>query len=422
MRKLVTVSGALAAAIIAAPLSAETLDETIALAVEHSPALEAARAREDAADAAVRQASAERRPSASVQGQLGYGRIDPQGFFGLMADNVTPRVVQVGAEWPIFTGGRIDAAIDQAQGGAEIARIGTQATMLDLRLQVIAGYTQALAAKQQVASYTAMTGMLTEVLRQSHLMFKVGAATSTDVSQAEARLAEAEAGLAGAQGTLAEAEARLSQLAGRSISVDAELPPPPPVPASADQAAVLAVADNPQLAQARKAAEIAEAGVRAAKADRMPTVAAYAEASTVRDQFFPGYKADSGSVGVRGQWRFFTGGRNSAKLDRSEAEARAASADARLAQQNIEIQAVRAFEQVQAARAMLVAAEKRSNATIEALRSTRFEVKADAKPQLALLDASREAIEAETARIRAAGNLLSAAYGLRSITGMDLSE
>lgn len=422
MRAISSVPVALVLALLPAALQAQTLDEALAAAIEHSPAVEAARARADAAEAGARQARAERNPSASFQGQIGAGRIDPQGFFSLPADDVTPRVAQVGGEWPLFTGGRIGAAVEQARLGREMANIGVDAALLDLRLQVIRAYTQALTAREQVASYSAMTRMLEEVLRQSRLMYKAGAQTSTDVSQAEARLAEAEAGLAGARGALAEAQVRLSQLAGQPIEPEGDLPPPPPVPASADLAVQMALADNPQLAQARKAAEMAEAGVRGAKAERMPTVGAYAEASSVRDQFFPGYKADSASIGIRGQWKFFTGGRVGAKVDRAEAEARAAAADARLAQQMVEIQAVRSFEAVQAARAMQQAAEKRAAATVEALRSTRLEVQAEAKPQLALLDASREAIEAETARIEATGNLLAAAHMLRSVTGMGLAE
>lgn len=419
---LIALSLPLAAALAAAPAAAETLDQTLAAAFAHSPALEAARARQDAADAGVAQARAEGNPSASVQGQIGYGRIDPRGFFGLQAENVTPRVAQVGAEMPLFTGGRIGAAMAQAQAGREMAAIGTQAAALDLRLQVIGAYTQALAAREQVASYGAMIDTLQEAARHAQLMFKVGSATSTDVAQAQARLAEAEAGRAGAQGSLSEALARLEQLAGKPIAPDAALPPPPVVATSADQAVTLAVAGNPHVAQARKAADMAEAGVRGAKAERMPTVGAYAEASTVRDQFFPGYSADSASVGLRGQWKFFTGGRVGAKVDKAEAEARAAAADARLAEQGVRIAAVQGYQAVQTARAMLAAADQRAAATQEALRSTRLEVKAGAKPQLALLDATREAIAAETARISAQGQLLTAAYTLRSITGVDSAE
>jgi outer membrane protein len=71
---------------------------------------------------------------------------------------------------------------------------------------------------------------------------------------------------------------------------------------------------------------------------------------------------------------------------------------------------------VNAARSVLAATTVRVTATQEALRGTRLEVSAGAKPQLALLDAEREAIEAQTARIRAEGRLLVAAYSLLAVT------
>ncbi|MCP5397535.1 MAG: TolC family protein [Sphingomonadaceae bacterium] len=419
MHRSIPSLAAIALTLAASPVAAQSLEQVLEIVLERSPAMEAARAREDAADAAVRQAQAERMPMATLQGQIGTGRIDPQGFFALPAANVTPRVAQVGAEMPILTFGRIGSAVDQAKAGRELAAVGANAAMLDLRLQVIRAYTQALAAQEQVESYSAMATMLEEVVRQSKLMFKVGAATSTDVAQAEARLAEAKAGLAHARGMLATAKAQLATLTGQEVELDPTLPLLPIIPPDAEQARQMALADNPMVAQARKAAEIAEAGVRGAKAERLPTVGVYAEASTIRDQFFPGYKADSASIGVRGRWQFYSGGRVGAKISKAEADARAASADARLAAQAVEVQAVQTFEAVQAAKAMVLAADERARATKEALRSTRLEVEAGAKPQLALLDAMREASAAETAKIQAAGNLLTAAYSLRSVTGMD---
>ena len=77
------------------------------------------------------------------------------------------------------------------------------------------------------------------------------------------------------------------------------------------------------------------------------------------------------------------------------------------------------FTGLAAARAMLDAAQARVSASEEALRGTRLEVQTGAKPQLALLDAEREALAARTARIEAQGQVLTAAYTLRAITGAD---
>ncbi len=405
------------AALPCTPLTAQTLNEAIAASLSHSPALAASKAREDSAAASVDEARAQRMPSAQAQAQLGAGWIDPQGFFGLSADNVVPRVAQVTAQLPLYTGGRIGAIRQAAEAGRAAAAFGIQATELDVRLEVVRAYSQALAAEQQSRSYAKLGEALDETLRQARLKFSVGEGTSTEVAQAQARRAEAQAGFAAAQGSLATALARLAVLAGQRVSPVEPMPLPPQVPDTAAEATDLALATNPSLAQARSTADAAAAGIKTARAEGLPTVGLYAEGASVRDQFFPGYKADSASAGIRANWRFFSGGRISAGVRKADADARAAEANTRLVAQEVESQVQHGFAAVASARAILAAAEARSAASQEALRGTRLEVSVGEKPPLALLDAEREAIEADTARIGAQAQLLVAAYTLLATIG-----
>ncbi len=396
------------------------MDEVVLLSLAHSPALAASKAREDSANAAFDEALAQRMPSAQVQTQIGTGWIDPRGFFGLPADGVVPRVAQVNAELPLYAGGRIGAARRAASAGRTAAAFGTRATALDVRIQVVRAYSQALAAEQQARSYAKLGEALDEALRQAKLKFQVGEGTSTEVAQARTRRAEAQAGLAGAQGMLATAQARLAVLAGQAISPEEPMPAPPTIPDTAAATVALALAGNPSLAQARAAAVGAAAQIGIARAEGLPAVGLYAEGASVRDQFFPAYKADSASAGIRASWKFYSGGRVSAKVRKASADARAAEADARTAALEIEAQANQSFAAAVAARAMLEAAENRSAAAQEALRGTRLEVSVGEKPQLALLDAEREAIDAETSRIAAQAQLLVATYTLLAITGSEI--
>ncbi|MEO1968371.1 MAG: TolC family protein [Sphingomonadaceae bacterium] len=409
----------LSGSVLAAPAHGQSLDSVIDATLEHSPTLAAARARADAAAAKVDEARGARLPQIDVNGQLGYGRIDPQGFFNLPADNVTPRTAALNVELPLFTGGRLGAAKRQAEGGEGAANSAVEAARLALRVQAVKAYADELGAQKRIASYSRMIDALTETLRQAKLMFTAGNGTSTDVAQAEARLAQAQAGLAATEGDRQSALTRLKTLTGKSITPDAELPGPPPVPATIDEAVAQAMAHNPQLAQSEAMIKSAKAGLDGARAERLPSVSAYAEASTVRDQFFPGYKADSTSAGVRLRWKLFSGGQTSARERGAAANLEASKHDYQAARDMIEQQATQGFETVRAARAVFKAAEARASASDSALRSTRLEVQSGAKPQLALLDAEREAIDAESSRISAQGNLLIAAYSLRAIAGMD---
>lgn len=407
------------AALVATPVAAQSLDAAIAAAIEHSPALAAARAGQRAAEGQVAQARAERMPSASVQGQIGVGRINPQNFFGLTADDVNPRSAQATIMLPLFTGGRVGAALQQAHAGEAASKLGVEVALLQLRVDVVSAYSDALKADEQLTSYGKLADTLNEQVRHAQLRFKVGDGTSVEVAQAEARAAEAQAGLAMARGAKASALTRLRALTGQDIVPVDEFPPLPVLPISADQASEQALSTNPQLRQAGEMVKAARGEVSGARAEGMPTIGAYAEAATVRDQFFPGYKADSASVGLRAQWTFFNGGRTNAKIHTAEAKLDEALANEALARDAVEQQAVQGFNGLTTAKAMLDAAQARVSAAEEALRGTRLEVQTGAKPQLALLDAEREALAARTARIEAQGQVLTAAYALRAITGAD---
>lgn len=189
----------LAGSMLATPAAAQSLDDAVGAALARSPAIEAARARADAGAAQVDAARAERAPQAVIEGQVGVGRLNPEGYFGLTADNVTPRQARATVELPIFTGGRVSAAVAAAQGGADAAQLNLRMTALELRVRVVAAYSDAVAGTAMIRRYEQLVTALEEMVRGANLRFQTGGATSTEVAQAQARLAEAQAGLAAAR-------------------------------------------------------------------------------------------------------------------------------------------------------------------------------------------------------------------------------
>lgn len=404
--------------IAAAPAAtAQDLATAIADALENAPALAEANAGETAAKARLDRARAESNPLLSVEGSVATGRIDNGGFFGFTADDVQPVALKATTEMPIYAGGRISSAIAQAKGGAEIAKLQAEQTRLQTIVQAVSSYAETLTARKLEARFGKLVTELTETERQARLRYQAGEIPSSELAQAKARKAEADAGLAGAQGRRISAEAAFRRLTGKPAGDLAPLPALPAIPASLDAALDLARNANPALRQAREAVGVARSGVRAAEAEGLPTVGVFAEASHVRDQFFPDYKADSVAVGIRGRWTLWAGGRVAAQTRVADAELSASEARLRQADQMLEGMVIDSWQGLVTARRMAEASRLRSEAAAEALRGTQLEAQVGAKPTLAVLDAEREAIEADAALLEAEGMRLVAAWRLNALTG-----
>lgn len=401
----------------ALPAAAQDLPAAIADALATAPALAEAEADAKAAAARADRARAEGNPLLRVEGTAGYGRIDNGGFFGITADNVTPLALQATAEMPLYAGGRIASAIAQAKGGAAAAKAGADQARLQTIVQAVATYSDVLAARKLSARFGQLVTQLTEVERQAGLRFKAGEIPSSEVAQARARRAGAQAALAQAEGRRASAENAYQRLTGKAPGVLAPLPVPPAVPASLDAALDLARSGNPALKQVEQGTTVARAGVRAAKAEGLPMVGAYAEAAHVRDQFFPDYRADSVAVGVRGRWTLMAGGRVSSAVRAADADLDAAEARERQARLALDGMVIDAWTGLEIAQRALDASRLAHEAAAEALRGKRLEAKVGSVPTLAVLDAEREAAEAEAALIEAEGRRQVAAWHLNALTG-----
>jgi outer membrane protein len=407
----------LMAILVAAPAGAVTLDDAIAAALAHDPSIAIADAGRDAAGGRVDQARAAGRPTVTVRGSIGYGRLDPQGFFGLGGADVTPFTAQAMIEQPLFTGGRVSAAADQARAGLAMAEAGRSNARGDLAAAVAAAYGDVLATAIMRTSWLRLLAQTGEIERQARLRFKAGESPSTDVDQASARLAEARGGLAGAEGAVAAARAHYRNLVGTDPVDLAPLPAGPAAPATLDEAVALAARNSPAIAQAEAGLAAARAARRGAAAERLPMVGAFAEAGRVRDQFFPDYRANSATIGVRANWQLYNGGRVDGRMPETSAEARAAEARLRAAQQQVEEQVITLFEGLRTAHLVAIAAADQARASEAARASVAHEVRVGLKPQLDLLDAEREAIAATARAARAEAARTTTAYRLSAALG-----
>ena len=392
-----------------------SLPEAIALAERNNPGLAQAKAQGDAAEARLAQARAGRLPSLTLSGEAGRGTTDLGGFFGFSRADVSPRAVALELRQPLFTGGAVGAAIDRTRESREAALAQLGGAKALLSAHAAEAFVAVLGAQEILALNQANVRQMDEIAGQADLRFKGGEIARTDLAQAQARLASARADLARAVGDVARSRAHFVSVVGVEPDNLEPLSVTPPVPASLDEALAAALRTSPSLIAAQAEARAAEAGVRFAQAERLPSLALTATGASSRDQFFPGYRADGFTVGVQGRWTLFAGGLINGHVDEARAGARGARSGLEAARAQVREAVIGAWQDVETSRALVAAAADQSAAAASAVDSVRNEVRVGQKPVLDLLDAEREALAARSAMVAARGEAIIAAYRLNAL-------
>lgn len=406
----------------AAAAQATTLDDAIGLALKHDPGLRQAEARQDAARARLQQARAGRLPSLVASGSAGYGPADFGRFFGFGRYDLKPRSAALSLQQPLFSGGAISAAIAQAKASDAAAAATVENARLGLAADVAEAYVAVQVTQSTLQLVRAHVDELGIVLEQARRRFQDGEVPRSDVDQAQARLSAAKAALATAEGDLAKAGARYRTLVGEDPVDLAPGGSPPPGPTTLADAVAEAQSNSRAVEAAEAELAAADAGVRRAKADRWPTIALAAQASTVRDQFLPGYRDDSVTVGVQGRWTLFDSGRTDGKIAEAGADRRVAQAALDQARAAAEEGVIDAWQARRTADEVARAAADQAAAANSALDSIRNEVRVGQKPTLDLLDAEREALAARISALQASGARVVAGYRLSAVLGRDVSR
>lgn len=396
-----------------------SLPEAIDAARTYSPLMGEARAQRDAARARLVQARGAALPNVVISAEAGEGEADLGGFFGFQDSDMSPRAAAIELRQSLFAGGAIAGAIRQAGAGREMAAYRLDGAQAGLSLMVARAYAGVLTATEVRALHQAQVTQMEEIVRHARLRFEAGEIPRTDLAQAQARAAEARAGLAQASGGLEAARAGFFAIVGQEPEGLEEPAAPPAAAGSRDQAVEMALAQNQDLKAAEAAHRAARAGVAVARAERLPSLALVARASSMRDQFFPGYRSDGSTIGVQGRMTLFSSGAVSGRISEAQAQARAAEARLQGARDAVRAEAITAFEGHAAAVASLVAARERAEAAGLALETMRHEVRVGQRTTLELLDAEREALSARTALAHVRGEAVVAVYRLNAAVGAD---
>ena len=405
-------------AVTAAPAQAETLADAIALAYQSNPTLLAQRASQRALDESYVQARAGWRPTLGAQVTAnwaetqtpiagrgvdlnGDGVPDSFGSGGVRRSNRG----QAGLSFnqPIWTGGRVAAAVNAANADVLAGRENLRRTEATILAQVIQAYADTRRDQESLRIRDENVKVLARQLQESQARFEVGELTPTDVALSQARLAQAQALYQSAGAQLAITRAGYAALVGQNPG---ELAPEPSLaymlPADPEEAYRLAEQFSPQLRAQQFTEDASRSRVAGARAERMPSLSGNLTVghSGLIDPFDPRDNfGRSVSATITATMPLYSGGSVSSRIRQTVERNNADRIIVEGVRRNV-LQAVTQFwSQLTAARANIVSSEQQVSAARIAAEGTRQEQQVGLRTTIEVLNAEQELRQAELNRV-----------------------
>lgn len=330
-----TIHALLGLAAIALPASAQsevwTLESAVAFALQQSPDSRIAGHRIRSAEATVRQANSGYYPQVGVNASymqtntpmMAFGAILNQGVFDFGLDFNNPGQVdnlnltgQVG--YNLYSGGKRSAGREAAEAGLKASEYDSQSIRDQLAFEVVNAYFNIIKAREVVASTEGAVTAFEENLKVARLKFDAGTFLKTEVLNLEVQLAQTRENLLAFQHQRDLAERVFLNLLGLESNQGVTLAPDD---ASAGRL-VPPVGVNPEsradLLAMTARTEAAEAQVRMARGDRMPTVNAFGSYQLDHGWRMDG-TGDSWMAGVSVNLNVFDGAMTRGKIEEAEA-------------------------------------------------------------------------------------------------------
>jgi outer membrane protein len=414
------ISASLIAALMAGTASADTLREALVSAYQSNPTLTAQRETLRGTDATVAIAKAAGRPQVSAT--VGLNRDLARS--GILETGGKGPTLSAGVDlsYPLFNGGAVKNSVRAAETRVDAGRATLRAVEGDVFTQAVAAYMDVIRDRAIVELNENNVKVLGTNLQATQDRFQIGDLTRTDVAQSEARLQLGRSQLATAQGRLTGSEATYRQIIGRAPGQLAPPPPLPPLPATADEAVRIALANNPDLIAISRQAMAAGYDVNVARAGRLPTLSGVLSETYVNElggatiSGFPNTGTQS-TIGVNARVPIFQGGLPAARIRQAQAQ-QGQVLEQVVGTERAVVQAARAaFATYDAAQRAIQANTVAVQANELALEGNRAEQSVGTRTIIEVLNAEQELLNSQVALVSAKRDAYVAGFQLLNAMG-----
>ncbi len=404
----------LAGTALSVAAEAQTLNDALSQAYQTNPSLAAQRASQRATDETVAQANAQNRPSLSLSTGLSTAYTS-----NTTASHTTNGLaLTLSASQALYRGGRIEAAIDQAEANVLAGRArlrGTEQTMLS---SVVDAYMGVLRDQAVLQLNTNSEQVLQIELAAARSRFQLGAATSTDVATAESRLSAAQASRIQAEGALRVSIASFEQRVGSPPGSMAMPKPLTMLPNSLDQAIEIALMEHPTVVAAFYSELASQSSVRSAEGALKPTVNATLSTSRRPDDWPTLSPATlSTSAGVNVSIPLYQAGAEYSSIRSARENLSQSRLNLEDARRTVRSQVNQSWQQLATARAQILARGDQVRASEVALRGFRQEQEVGARTLLEVLNAEQDLLNARVQLVTSRRDEVVASYALLTAMG-----
>ena len=412
-KTIAVLSAGIVPAMIAVPASAQSIATTLSSAYENSGLLEQNRALLRAADEDVAQAQSALAPILSWAANSTW--TDP-----VASGDKISSTASLSASILLYDFGGSQAAIEATK---EVV-LSTRQQLIDLEqevlLRAISAHLDVLRFQEFVRLRENNVRVITQQLRAANDRFEVGEVTRTDVSQAEAFLAEARANLAASQGDLAQAVEEYRLAAGIDPTGLAAVPRAA-ISYSEDEAKAFALRNHPSIRAAQHNVSAAELNIAQAEAALRPTVDLSGRLALDLDELNDGFETNQ-SVTLSIGGPISQGGRLASSIRQAMARRDAQRASLHVTSQNIEGEVGVAYALLAVSRASRDATDRQIRASRVAFDGIQEEADLGARTTLDVLDAEQDLLDAQVNSISAAIDETLAGYRVLSAMGVLTAE
>ena len=411
----------------------ETLGDAMALAYQSNPTLQAQRATQRALDETYVQAMANYRPQITVQSAVTdeINNASAVGATSRLPGHTETNTNSLQITQPLYTGGRIAAAVSAAVAGVLAGRETLRAAEETTLQNVVQVYVDVRRDQESVEIAQENVELLQRQLDESHARFAVGDITRTDVALAQTRVSGARAQLASARATLATSRATYLSVVGETPG---KLEPEPSLarllPGDIDKALDMAEQNNPHVREADYSEQASAAKVAAAKAQTRPSVSlqatlGYYGGSTGTQSFFgpspavtpfTDYSRDL-TASATASFPLFSGGYYSSQIRQAAENNNVDRINIETTRRQVLLTVSQAWNQLVGARASLAADQEQVQAANIAFEGTRQEARVGLRTTLDVLISEQDLADAQLALVGARHDEYFAAAALLAAMG-----